>query len=104
MTLECTSNNSTGPYKPMNIIRDGLLAKITRGYLKWLWAYGHNYYAHQHPLALTQSKLNLGRRVITSGFDFVLNIPLPQTKVDHQKQAISVALPELITELGYTMK
>ena len=30
MTLECTKNNSTGPYKPMNIIRDSLLAKITR--------------------------------------------------------------------------
>ena len=48
--------------------------------------------------------VGLGRRVITSGFDFVLNIPLPLTKADHQKQAISVALPELITELGYTMK
>ena len=31
MTLECTKNNSTGPHTPMNIIRDSLLAKITRG-------------------------------------------------------------------------
>ena len=31
VTLECTSNNSAGPHKPMNIIRDSLLAKITRG-------------------------------------------------------------------------
>ena len=31
VTLECTKNNSTGPHKPMNIIRDSLLAKITWG-------------------------------------------------------------------------
>ena len=43
------SNNSTGPHKPMNINRDSLLAKITWGYLKWLRAYGRNYYVHQHP-------------------------------------------------------
>ena len=49
LTLECTKNNSTGPHKPMNIIRDSLLAKITPGYLKWLRAYGRNYYVRQHP-------------------------------------------------------
>ena len=49
VTLERTIINSTGPHKPMNIIRDSLLAKITLGYLKWLLAYGRNYYAHQHP-------------------------------------------------------
>ena len=49
VTLECTKNNSTGPHKPMNIIRDSLLAKITREYLKWLQAYGRNYHVHQHP-------------------------------------------------------
>ena len=48
VTLECTKNNSTGPHKPMNIIRNSLLAKITVEYLKWLRAYGHNYYAHHH--------------------------------------------------------
>ena len=48
VTLECTSNNSTGPHKPMNIIRYSLLAKITQGYLNLLCAYGRNYYAHQH--------------------------------------------------------
>ena len=32
VTLECTKNNSTGPHKPMNIIRDSLLAKITYFY------------------------------------------------------------------------
>ena len=31
------------------LVRDSLLVKITRGYLKWLWAYGRNYYALQHP-------------------------------------------------------
>ena len=46
MTLECTKNNSTGPHKPMNIIRNSLLAKITLGYLKWLRVYGCNYYGH----------------------------------------------------------
>ena len=33
VTLECTKNNSTGPHKPMNIIRNSLLAKITLEYL-----------------------------------------------------------------------
>ena len=48
VTLERTIINSTGPHKPMNIIRDNLLVIITCGYLKWLLAYGRNDYAHQH--------------------------------------------------------
>ena len=31
------------------LVRNSLLAKITLEYIKWLRAYGRNYYAYHHP-------------------------------------------------------
>ena len=56
---------TTGPHKPMNIIRDSLLAKITGGYLKWLRAYGRNYYAHQHPSTMCLQIIHKEKKYIT---------------------------------------
>ena len=68
VTLECTKNNSTEPRKPMNIIRNSLLAKITLGYLKWLWAYGRNYYVHQHPNSYVFANYSYGKSIAYSTF------------------------------------
>ena len=67
VTLECTKNISTGPHKPMNIIRNSLLAKITLGYLKWLRAYGRNYYA-QHRNSYVFANYSKGKSIAHSTF------------------------------------